>query len=144
MASAALERMRSGLEGRGSIVTTTRAEGATITSVTVPEIGRVAYALVDDVVLLAFDAADVAAALEAHASGDMLAGDDRYTGAFDLTGRHEGNEIWADLPGLMDAAPGIFDPGTELRDILHQIGVLAMSASARGDQLQIHAVLTVR
>jgi hypothetical protein len=143
-AQAALDRMRDGLAERGSSVSTSQAAGAMVTSVTIPEIGRVAYARVDGVVLLALDPADVAAALEAHAGGDTLAADDRYTAAFKLVGTHAGNEIWSDIPGLVDAAASIFDPGRELRDILHQIGELAMSASTNADQLEIHAVLTVK
>ena len=143
-AAAALDRMRVGLLSRGSTQTTTPAAGETITSLTVPQVGRIAYAMVDGVVLLALDPGEIAAALDAHAAGATLANDDRYKAAFKLIGRHAGNEVWADLPGLLDASAGIFDPGTELRDILHQIGVLAMSASAAGDQLQIHAVLTVK
>jgi hypothetical protein len=136
--------MRVGLLSRGSTETTARAAGETITSLTVPQVGRVAYAMVDGVVMLALDPAEIAAALDAHATGTTLAIDDRYTAAFKLVGRHAGHEVWADLPGLVDASAGIFDPGTELRDILHQIGALAMSASASDDQLQIHAVLTVK
>jgi len=118
-AAVAINRMRDGLVGRGSTVTTSRAAGVTVTDVTVPQIGRVAYAMVDGVVLLALDPVDVAATLEAHASGDTLANNDRYTAAFELVGTRAGTEIWADLPGLLDASSGIFDPGTELRDILH-------------------------
>jgi hypothetical protein len=136
--------MRIGLLGRGSTVTSSEAAGVPITSLTVPEIGRVAYALTDGVVLLALDPADVAAALGAHATGVTLARDERYRASFELTGAHVGNEFWVDLPGLIDANSGIFDPGTELRDILNQIGELAMSTSAHGDQLQIHAALTVK
>jgi hypothetical protein len=143
-AGVALDRMRLGLVGRGSTLITSQAAGVTITAASVPEIGRVAYALTDGVVLVALDPADVAAALEAHASGATLTSDERYKAAFELIGRHVGDEVWADLPGLADASAGIFDPGTELRDILHQIGALAMSASATDDQLQIHAVLTVK
>jgi len=143
-AAAAIDRMRKGLVGRGSAVTTGHADGATVTSVSVPEIGHISYALVDGVVLLALDPADVAAALAAHGSGEALANDDRYAAAFKLAGSHAGSEVWADIPGLVDAASGIFDPGSELRDILHQVGALAMSASASDNQLQIHAVLTVK
>ncbi|MDQ2854304.1 MAG: DUF3352 domain-containing protein [Chloroflexota bacterium] len=143
-AAAALDRMRDGLASRGSSVSTSRAAGATITSLTVPGIGRLAYATADGVVILAFDAADVAASLEAHASGRTLARDDRYRTPFKIAGMHAGNELWTDVPGLLDAAAGIFDPGSELRDILHQIGELAMSASASGDHLEVHGVLTVK
>ena len=143
-AQAALNRMRDGLAQRGSSVSATQAAGATVTTVTVPQIGRVAYAMVGGVILLGLDPSDVVAALEAHASGDTLAANDRYAAAFKLVGLHAGNEIWSDIPGLVDAVASIFDPGSELRDILHQIGELAMSASANAGQLEIHAVLTVK
>jgi hypothetical protein len=143
-AQAVLGRMRDALVERGSSVSTTRAAGATITSVTVPQVGPLAYSMLDGVVLAGLDPADVAAALEAHRSGATLATDPRYAPTFEIAGTHAGNELWADIPDLLDAASGIFDPGSELRDILHQIGELAMSASTVGDQLEIHAVLTVR
>ena len=142
-AQASLERMRDALVERGSAASTTQAAGTTITSVAVPQVGRLAYGVVGEVVLAGLDPGDVAAALEAHASGDTLATDPRYAPTFEIAGAHAGNELWADIPALLDTASGIFDPGSELRDILHQIGELAMSASRVGDQLEIHAVLTV-
>jgi hypothetical protein len=141
---ASLERMRSALADRGSTVRTREVAGTTITSIEVPQIGSVAYAVQDDVVILGLDAADVAAALEARTDGDTLAGDDRYGTPFELTGAHAGNEIWADVATLVDALAGSFDPGSELRDILHQIGELAISATANDGQLEIHGVLTVK
>ena len=143
-AQSALVRMRDALADRGSSVSTSRAGGVTITSVTIPEVGRVAYAQVGRVVLLALNPADLAAALKAHAARDTLAADDRYVAAFELAGAQAGNELWANIPGLADGLAGIFKPGSELRDILHQIGALAMSASANIDHLEIHAVLTVK
>jgi hypothetical protein len=143
-ARAALDRVRDALADRGSTVGSSQAGGTTVTSVTVPQIGRFAYALVEDVVILAFDPADVTAALQAAAADAALSGDDRYGGAFELVGARRGNELWADVSGLVDAAAGIFDPGGELRDILHQIGELAVSASASDDQLEIRGVLTVK
>jgi hypothetical protein len=142
-AQAALDRMRSALAERGSRVTTSQVAGATITTVAVPQIGTVAYAVVDGVVVVALDTADVAPAVEAHAAGATLAGDDRYRASFELTGGRAGNEFWADVPSLTDALAGIFDPGTELRDILHQIGELAIRATATDDRVEIHGVLTV-
>jgi Protein of unknown function (DUF3352) len=141
---AALERIRLALADRGSAVTTQQVEGSTVTVITVPLIGRIAYAVVDEVVLLALDPADVAAAIQARAAGQTLGDDERYSSSFELAGAHAGNEIWADLPSLTDALAGIIDPGSEVRDILHQIGELAMSASASDDRLEIKTVLTVR
>ena len=73
-----------------------------------------------------------------------LATDERYGAPFELTGAHAGNELWADVATLVDALAGTFDPGSELRDILHQIGELAISATATDGQLEIHGVLTVK
>ena len=143
-AQAALDRMRSSLADRGSEVTTRQVAGTSLTTVAVPQIGSVAYALVDGVVILGLDPADVAAALEAHDTGETLASDDRYRAPFELARAHAGNEFWADVPSLVDALAGIFDPGDELRDILHQIGELAISATATDDRLEINGVLTVR
>jgi Protein of unknown function (DUF3352) len=143
-AQAALVAMRNALVARGSAMSTTRAAGTTITSIAVPQVGRIAYALADGVVLAALDRDDLAAALEAHRSGETVAMDPRYAPTFEIAGAHAGNELWADIPALLDAASGIFDPGIEVRDILHQIGELGMSASTVGDHLEIHAVLTVK
>ena len=144
VAQAALDRMRSGLADRGSTVRTRQVTGTSVTSVTVPQIGTVAYAMLDGVVILGLDPADVTAALEAHDAGQTLDSDDRYTAPFELAGGHAGSELWADIPSLTDALAGIFDLGSELRDILHQIGELATSAAATDDRLDINGVLTVR
>jgi hypothetical protein len=143
-AGTALERMRAALSTRGLAISTSQAAGATITSVSVPQVGRLAYALVDGVVLAGLDPADVAAALEAHQRGTTLAANPRYEPTFKVAGTRAGNEFWADIPALVDAASAFFDPGSEVRDILHQIGELAMSASKVDGHLEIHAVLTVK
>jgi hypothetical protein len=143
-AQASLDRMRSALATRGSRVTTRQAAGTTLTSIAVPQIGNLAYAVLDGVVILGLDPDDVAAAMEAHVAGETLASDDRYRSPFELAGAHAGNEFWADVPTLVDALSGIFDPGSELRDILTQIGEVAISATATDDRLEINGVLTVR
>ena len=105
-AEASLERMRSALAGRGSTVRTREAAGTTITSVEVPQVGSVTYAVQDGVVILGLDAADVAAALEAHAGGETLATDERYGAPFlEVTGASAGNELWADVATLVTRWP---------------------------------------
>jgi hypothetical protein len=142
-ARAALDRMRSSLADRGARVTTAQVAGASVTTIDVPQIGTVAFAMADDVVILGLDPDDVGAALEAHAASRTLGDDERYRGAFELAGSRAGNEFWADVPGLVDALAAVVDPGTEVRDILHQIGELAISATANDDRLEINGVLTV-
>lgn len=143
-AQTALDTMRNALRARGSAIATSQSSGTTITTVAVPQVGRLAYAIVEGVVLAGLDPADLVTALEARRSGTTLAADPRYEPAFEVAGARAGNEIWADLPALLEAASGIFDPGSDVRDILLQIGELAMSASTVDDRLEIHAVLTVR
>jgi hypothetical protein len=143
-AQAALDRMRDALREHRAAISTSQIGSATITIVSVPQVGRLAYAMVDGVVLAGLDPADLAASLEAHRKQTTLASDPRYERAFAVAGAHAGNELWADIPALLDAASAVFDPGSEVRDILHQIGEGAMSASTVDDHLEIHAVLTVR
>ncbi|MEP7040641.1 MAG: DUF3352 domain-containing protein [Chloroflexota bacterium] len=140
----ALARMRSSLADRGARVTTDQVSGTSLTTLAIPQIGTIAFAVVDGVVVVGLDADDVAAALRAHAAGETVGGSQRYRTAFVLAGGRAGNEIWADVPSGVDALAGIFDPGSELRDILHQIGELAISATATDDRLEIDGVLTVK
>jgi len=143
-AQAALDRVRDGLVERGSSVTIRSVRGVTITSISIPRVARLAWALVDGVVVAGLDADDVAAAIEAHLDGTTLAAAGRYAAAFELAGGHAGNELWIDLPGLLDDSSEILDLGNEFRDILHQIGELAAAASASADHLEVHSVLTVK
>jgi hypothetical protein len=144
VAQSALDRMRSSLADRGARVTTAQVSGTSVTTIAVPQIGTIAFAMADGVVVLALDPDDVAAALEAHATGRTLGRDERYRAVFELAGGRAGNEFWADVPNAVDALAGIFDPGSELRDILHQFGELAISATANDDRLEINGVLTVK
>lgn len=143
-AEAALRRMRDALAERGSPVTTRSVRGVTITSVAVPEIVDLAYAMLDGVVVLAFDSDAVAAVVEARDGNATLADLEGYEATFELAGARAGNELWVDLAGLIDASAEVFDPGSEFRDILHQIGELAASATASGAHLEVRSVLTVR
>lgn len=143
-AEAALGRMRDALADRGSAVSTRSVRGVTITSVAVPEIIDLAYAMLDGVVVLAFDADDVAAVVDARDGNDTLAEVEGYEATFELAGGRAGNELWVDLARLLDASAEVFEPGSEFRDILHQIGDLAASARAAGDHLEVRSVLTVK
>jgi len=143
-AQAALDRMRDGLAERGSVVTTRSVRGVTVTSVSIPQVVRLAYALVDGVVVAGLDVDEVAASIEAHLDDTTLAAAPRYPAAFELAGGHAGNELWVDLPGLLDSSPDMLNLGIEFRDILHQIGELAAAAMASADHLEVRSVLTVR
>jgi len=118
--------------------------GVTITSLSIPQVARFAYALVDGVVVAGLDDHEVAASIEAHIDGTTLAATQRYAAAFELAGGHAGNELWVDLPGLLDASSEMIDLGNEFRDILHEFGELAVAASASVDHLEVRSVLIIR
>jgi hypothetical protein len=145
-AAAALERMRAALEERGASSTTEQVGAATVTSIAVPEIGTIAYAMSEGVIVIGLGVADVTAALEARADGQSLAADPRYTQAWELAGERGGNELWLDVGALVDAAGEELGVTGEARDILLQAGALAMTAPARPDEARsdFHVVLTVR
>lgn len=143
-ASEALDRMRDALEQRGSRVTTSLVEGIAVTTVAVPEIGQIAYAHADDVVVFALEPDAVTAVLEARASGRTLGGTERYRGAFTLLGIREGHELWIDVAGSSQVAGGMLQFDEETRAILLRVGAFALSAPARDNQLEINAILTVK
>jgi hypothetical protein len=145
-AVAALDRMRAALEERGAASEETEVEGAALTTVAVPELGEVTYAVEDGVVILGLSAEDVAASLAARASGASLAAEQRYRRAWELAGTRGGNEVWLDVGAVVDAAGDDLGVTGEARDILLQAGALAMTAPARPDDARsdFHVVLTVR
>lgn len=145
-AAAALDRVRSALEERGASSDTQEVGGVTVTTVAVPELGTVSFAMAEGVIIVGLSAEDVAAALAARASGDSLAEDDRYTSSWELAGDRGGNELWLDVGALVDAAGDELGVTGEARDILLQAGALAMTVPARPDEARsdFHVVLTVR
>lgn len=114
----------------------------TVTVLSLPDLGDVAYAVTDGIAIIGLGADDVAAAIEAHDSGRTLAQSDRYREAFEVAGTRAGNEGWVDVSSVI----ALLDP-TELdddtRDILGQIGAFAFTAPSRDDEIEFHAVLTV-
>jgi Protein of unknown function (DUF3352) len=146
IAAAALARMRDALAERGSAADETVVDGDMITVVDVPELGTVAYAIRDDVIVMAMDPAEVAGALAAQASGESLADSDRYRHAWELAGARGGNEAWVDVGSLVDAAGDELGVTGEARDILLEAGALAVTAPANEDEArsEFHVVLTVR
>ena len=145
-ASEAIERMRAALEERGATTVQEDMDGQQVTSITVPELGRVSYAIHEDVVILALSPEEVVAAIAARTSGESLAAAERYTAAWELAGARGGNEVWLDAATLIDTAGDELGVTGEARDILLQAGALAMTAPARPDESRsdFHVVLTVR
>lgn len=143
-AAASLDRMRDAVRDRGAAIDETQVAGVTVTSVSLPDLGMLAYAVHDGVVMIGFSADDVAASLSARADGSSLAEDQRYRAAWELAGTRGGNELWLDAAAVVDAAGDSLGVTGEARDILLQVGSVAMTAPARNDHSEFHLVLTVR
>ena len=145
----ALQRMVAGLRDRGSQVQTETVSGATLTSITVPQVGGVAFASQDGVIVVGLTRDDVAAALTAHASGETLAASTGYRAAFDVAGGRSGNELYLlGTPAVQALGSLLGQPidalPADVRDILTHIGAFALSASSQPNQIGIHATVTVR
>ena len=89
-AADALARLADSLSGIGATVGTETIGAIEVTVVTIPETAELAYALVDGIVIAGLSPADVAAAIEAHASGRTLGTSERYTRTFELAGTRAG------------------------------------------------------
>ena len=143
-AQASLDRIRDALRGHGSTVREQDAAGVTITTVTVPDLGEVSYAVRDGVIIAALDPDHVAAALAAVADGSTLGASPRYRSAWEFAGVHGGSEFWVDVAAMVDAAGDELGVSGDVRAILHEIDALAMTAPARNEMSEFHLVLTAR
>ncbi len=121
-------------------------DGVALTIVSVPELGDISYAIVDDVVILGLAPGDVAAAVAAHTSGTALSASDRYLDAFEVAGERSGTEAYVDIGALLglgvldEAGIGLPD---DARDILSQLGAVALTIPSRDDAIEFHAALTI-
>ncbi len=120
------------------------AAGLTITTVEVPQVGSVSWAVSDGVIVAGLTAEDVAAALAAHASGQTLAANARYRAAWELAGDRGGNEAFVDIGAIVDASDDALGTTGDARDILLTVGALGLTAPARDGNTELHIVLTVR
>jgi hypothetical protein len=143
-AQEALDRMRDSLSSRGVAVDEQEVEGVTITTVEVPQVGQLSYAMQDGTIVAGLDPDHVAAALSAAADGTTLGASARYRSAWELAGVRGGNEFWVDVAAVVDAAGEELGVTGDVRDILLAIDALAMTAPARDEMSEFHVVLTAR
>jgi hypothetical protein len=143
-AAASLERMRMAVEQHGGQVTERDERGITVTSVDIPQVGSLSWAMSEGVIIAGLDFQDVASALAARSSGDSLAQADRYRAAWQLAGGRGGNEAYVDIGSVVDSSGDALGMTGDARDILLSIAALGMTAPARDDTTELHAVLTVR
>lgn len=142
-AEIALDRVIERLGAVGATVEPFEVDGADVTVVTLPDVGDVAYTVVDEIIIMGFGADDVMAAVEAHSSGQTLAANAAYARTFDLAGTRAGNEAFADVGALIELFGAALALPDDTRDILSQIGTFGLTAPSREDQIEIHMVLTI-
>jgi hypothetical protein len=138
-----LTGIQDALESRGSAVTSTDIDGATVTTVTVPEVGALSWTVSDGVVVLALDVEAVGAALDARRSGESLAASAAYRSTFDLAGDHAGNEVFVDIGGLVDLMATGIGLGADARAMLEPIQAIGITMPARDDRIELHLVIPV-
>jgi uncharacterized protein DUF3352 len=145
-ATAALDRMRDALQAHGSTVRERDADGVTITTLDLTQVGdiSISYAMKDGVIVAGLDPDDVAASLGAAADGTTLGASARYRAAWELTGIRGGNEFWVDVASIVDTTSDELGLTGDVRDILLHIDALAMTAPARDETSEFHVVLTAR
>lgn len=142
-ALAALDRIAERLSAVGGTSRTEDLDGTGVTVLTIPDIGEVTYAMVDDIIILGLGTEDVAAALFAHDSGDSLGGTDAYARTFEVAGTRAGTEAYVDIGALVEFMGDGVELTDDMRDILLQIGTFGLTVPSRDDQIEFHAVLTV-
>lgn len=143
-AAAALDRLVTGLRSAGAEVRDEEVGGTDVTVVSLSQLGEAALATVDGVTILGAAVEDVGAALEANASGSSLALSDDYRRTFQLAGTRAGNEAFVDINGVLEAAGGTAELPDDARDILAEVGTFGFTAPTHPDEIEFHAVLTLR
>ncbi len=142
-ASAALGRLAEGLTSAGATRTTVEAADAELTVLTIPDVGEVAYGIVDGIVILGLGVDDVVASIEAHATGASLGMSERYTRTFEVAGTRGGSEAYVDVGAAIELLGEPAELPADARDILLQVGTAAATLPSRDDQIEFHAVLTI-
>lgn len=143
-AAATLDHVRDAIGERGGQVSESDADGRTITTVEVPQVGTASWAVSDGVIVAGLTPEDVTTTLSAHASGQTLAASERYRSAWELAGDRAGNEAFVDIGAIVDASDDALGTTGDARDILLTVGALGFTAPARDGNTAVHIVLTVR
>ena len=142
-AADALARVADRLGAIGGSSDETDLDGTTVTTLAIPDVGELAYAVVDGTVIIGLDVDDVGAAVGAHESGQSLAASDDYRRTFEVAGTRAGAEAYVDVGALVELLGGTAELPDDARDILLQVGSFGLTAPSRPDQIEFHAVLTV-
>lgn len=140
---AALRRVVERLAVIGASTSTEQHEDDEITIVSIPDVVDLAFAVRDGIIIIGASVEDVTASLDAHASGETLAGSEPYVRAFEVAGTRAGNEGFVDVGAAIELMGGTVELPADARDILSRIGTFGFTAPSRDDQIEFHAVLTV-
>ena len=142
-AQASLDHIRDALAQRGARVSSSEIGGVTVTTLDVPDTASVSYAMSDGIVIIGLSSDDVATALTAHASGTSLGASASYQKTFAVAGGRGGNELFVDLPMLIDALGQDITLPADARDILQHVTGIGVTVPAREDRIEFHAVVTI-
>ena len=142
-AADALGRVADRLGAIGGASEETDVDGTPITTLSIPDIGELAFAVVDGTVIIGLTADDIGAAVAAHEGGDSLAASDDYRRTFEVAGTRAGAEAYLDVGALVELLGAGAELPDDARDILLQVGSFGLTAPSRPDQIEFHAVLTV-
>ena len=142
-AEEALTRIVDSLVATGAAERTEDGASAEITVLTIQGAAQVAYAIDDGIIIMGLSPDDVAAALQAHADGRALVGNERYVRTFEVAGERAGNEMFVDVAAVVDLVGASLELPDDARDILAQVESVGFTAPSRDDQIEFHAVLTV-
>ena len=142
-AADALARVADRLGAIGGSSDETDIDGTTVTTLAIPDIGELGYAVVDGTVIIGLGVDDVGAAITAHQSGESLATGDDYRRTFDVAGTRSGAEVYVDVGALVALLGDAAELPDDARDILLQVGSFGLTAPSLPDQIEFHAVLTI-
>jgi hypothetical protein len=143
-AAATLERVVEGLTGTlGASASVETIGDAEITTLSLPDVGEVAYTVTDGLVILGLGTADVVAAIEAHDGGTTLAATEAYARTWEVAGERAGNEAFVDIGAVIELLDVEATLSGDVRDILSQVGTFGFTAPSRNDEIEFHAVLTI-
>lgn len=147
-ARALVARIVDRLVSIGAQTTAESREGIEITALAVPDVGNIAYTIVDGTVLIGFSVDDIADAVAAHAGADAgaLSASDRYRSALELAGGGGGSRVYVDLGALVELGAldtiGLALPD-DARDILSRLGAIGVVLPPRTDSIEFNAAITV-
>lgn len=142
-ASAAVERISGALVDAGGSRTIEETDAGDVTVLDVPQLGRFAYAIADEVIVLGLNVEDVAVAAAVGGSGDSLAATERYEAAFEPIGGRAGSEAYADVALLLESLGVAETLPDDARGILSRLGTFAATTRLSDDRIEFRAVLTV-